>query len=268
MGKNLIGISAKISGGKDTFFNIIQKKVNNIYENKKFAWKLKEIAEKLTGTPAYDFEKEDVKNSYLPEEWNYLDKNGNECKMTCREFMQKLGTDGLRDGLHKNVWVNSLFSDYKITNKYKLLTYDVIHFPENQYLKYPNWCISDVRFTNEADAIKKRGGIIIRLNRDFTWSQFCNTFGLIEPIAPPTKFSTDKNPTLFYGEYLKNIHSTSEEIQTALKKIFHSSETSLDNYSEFDYVIENNGTVEDYEKKIDECLKYFEINLENASILQ
>ena len=30
---------------------------------------------------------------------------------------------------------------------------------------YPNWIITDVRFPNEADAIKGRGGIIIRVNR-------------------------------------------------------------------------------------------------------
>jgi hypothetical protein len=66
--------------------------------------------------------------------------------MTVREFLQKLGTDGLRDGLHGNVWVNALFADYTPTH---------------------NWIITDVRFPNEAKAIKDRGGIIIRVDRPF-----------------------------------------------------------------------------------------------------
>jgi len=110
MAKNLIAVSAKIGGGKDTFFDNLKEKSGKVYENKKFAWKLKEIAEKLTGIPALDFEKESVKNSYLPEEWNYFDTNGLEQRMTCREFMQKMGTEGMRNGLHTNVWVNSLFN--------------------------------------------------------------------------------------------------------------------------------------------------------------
>jgi hypothetical protein len=32
--------------------------------------------------------------------------------MSVRELLQKLGTEAMRDGLHTNVWVNALFSDY------------------------------------------------------------------------------------------------------------------------------------------------------------
>ena len=32
-------------------------------------------------------------------------------------------------------------------------------------LEYPNWIITDVRFPNEAKAVKDRGGILIRINR-------------------------------------------------------------------------------------------------------
>ena len=43
--KNLIAVSAKIGNGKDTLYDFLQQKTRNVYENKKFAWKLKEIAE-------------------------------------------------------------------------------------------------------------------------------------------------------------------------------------------------------------------------------
>jgi hypothetical protein len=55
-----------------------------------------------------------------------------------------LRTDALRDGLHPNTWVNALMSEYK---------------PEL------NWIITDCRFINEANAVKKENGIIVRVNR-------------------------------------------------------------------------------------------------------
>jgi hypothetical protein len=51
----------------------------------------------------------------------------------------------MRDQLHENVWVNALFADYNENSR---------------------WIITDVRFPNEAEAIKKHGGIVIRINRD------------------------------------------------------------------------------------------------------
>lgn len=32
--------------------------------------------------------------------------------------------------------------------------------------EYPKWVISDVRFKNEADSIKSRGGIVVRLTKN------------------------------------------------------------------------------------------------------
>ena len=253
MNNNLIAVSAKIGGGKDTFFNLLKQKSGKTFENKKFAWKLKEIAEKLTGIPALDFEKESVKNSYLPDEWNYLDSNGQEQRLTCREFMQKLGTEGLRNGLHTNVWVNSLFADYKASVE----KYDFEGEP-----KFPNWFISDCRFENEANAIKQRGGIIVRINRDYSWEDFCKLYGL-KNVNNPASYVGKTNP-VFWGECLKNLDKT-EEIETAIKKIFHASETSLDFYSQFDYIINNDGTLEDFENKIEDCLAHLGV-VENQLI--
>jgi hypothetical protein len=274
MGKNLIAVSSKIGGGKDTFFNILQKKTNNSYSNKKFAWKLKEIAEKLTGIPALDFEKESVKNSYLPEEWNYFDSNQVGQRLTCREFMQKLGTEGLRNGLHQNVWVNSLFADYKVAMSDGWVpTYNN---PDNSNLEqpaeptYPNWFISDCRFENEAAAIKKRDGAIIRINRYYTWEQFSKIYGIsLNSDGELTKDDVEKKSALEWGYFLKNISTlnSTPELETAIKKIFHTSETSLDNYTEFDYVIENKGTVEDFENEIEKCMSFLGVGVKYENSL-
>lgn len=148
---NLIGISGKIGSGKDTAAEIIQYLTNPMgldmfpYEVKKFAGKLKTIASILTGIPVERFEDQEFKKQYLGEDWNYqIDQFNPIQKMTVRELLQKLGTDGLRDGLHTNVWVNALFADYN----------------ENS-----NWLVTDARFPNEAKAIKDLGGVVLRIER-------------------------------------------------------------------------------------------------------
>jgi hypothetical protein len=161
----LIGINGYAGSGKDTVGKIIQyllsafngvnlEKILNNYEEyewmleeqseweiKKYAGKLKEIASLLTGIPVQKFEDQEFKNTYLSEEWRV-----HGLPMKVREFLQYLGTNALRNCLHQNTWINALFADYTPTH---------------------NWIITDVRFPNEAKAIKDRGGIIIRVDRPF-----------------------------------------------------------------------------------------------------
>jgi hypothetical protein len=144
------------------------------WEIKKWAGKLKEIASMLTGIPKHKFEDQEFKKTNLPEEWNeiqstvrYTQKGSYITEqfipMTVRNFLQKLGTDGLRDGLHENVWVNALMSDYVIIDD-NLLEGEVRKVREEDLI-YPNWIITDTRFPNEAEAIRKKHGILIRVER-------------------------------------------------------------------------------------------------------
>lgn len=141
----IIGISGKMGSGKDTLARFIQE-IDNSFKTKMFAGKLKMIASQISGIPVHKFEDQEFKTTYMSDIWNI-----NNTKMTVREFLQKLGTDGLKDGLHQNVWINALLSDYVIDN----IT--------NQY---PNWIVTDVRFPEEADAIKKLGGKVVRVIRN------------------------------------------------------------------------------------------------------
>ena len=177
---SIISINGKISSGKDTVGRIIQyltseykdkydfvewkNRVENHgsntyspFEVKKYAGKLKTIASLLTGVDVEKFEDQEFKNTTLPEEWDFTDDDAPDNIMTIRMFLQKLGTEAMRDGLHTNVWVNALFADYKP------LTYSDIGGWE-----YPNWIITDMRFPNEMDAVKKRKGITIRVVRPGT----------------------------------------------------------------------------------------------------
>lgn len=154
----IIGINGRIGHGKDTTAEMIieilrrkpstwkDKSIDNQWQIKKFAGKLKQIANILTGIPIEKFEDQDFKKEFLPVEWNKSLPNivTGENRTTVREFLQVLGTEAIRDNLHKNAWVNALFSDYNSSQ---------------------NWIITDTRFENEAKAIKEREGIIIRVNR-------------------------------------------------------------------------------------------------------
>lgn len=143
------------------------------WEVKKWAGKLKEIASMLTGIPKHKFEDQEFKKTNLPEEWNeiqstvrYTQKGSYITEqfvpMTVREFLQKLGTNGLRDGLHENVWVNALMSDY-IPDDVQWANGPIGGYKPGT--EFPNWIITDTRFPNEAEAIRKKDGILIRVQR-------------------------------------------------------------------------------------------------------
>jgi hypothetical protein len=163
----LIGISGKIGSGKDTFAEIVRLLTSMPYLTnetiahylsnpnpnvmktdwniKKFAGKLKEVATILTGIPTYKFEDQDFKKTYLPDEWNMWYPNQDRPEaMTVREFLQKLGTEAMRNGLHTNTWVNATFATFNSMSR---------------------WLITDVRFPNEAAAVIEKGGILVRIER-------------------------------------------------------------------------------------------------------
>lgn len=196
MSKNLIAISGKAGSGKNTVASMLQE-LNSNFQEKAFAAKLKQVASMLTGIPMHKFEDQEFKKTFLGPEWNqviksmpcgcdwildsYADQEG-KCRncgepldikttpMTVREFLQKLGTDGLRDGLHTNVWVNALFADYVAEPDKNIAAFLAAEgLPQSMnggQKEYPNWIITDCRFPNEAQAVKECGGIVIRIERE------------------------------------------------------------------------------------------------------
>ncbi len=229
----IIGISGKIGSGKDTVGKIIQyldvkihKKTGNWkinldsfpseltqWEIKKFAYKLKQIVALLIGCTIEQLEDQEFKKTYLSSEWNKVES------MTPRDMLQLMGTECGRDIIHPNVWVNSLFADYKcLCNNCRA----------EECNQLPNWIITDVRFPNEAQSIKDRGGIIIRLTRN--------------QVTIVGQINTYKDGTT---ELIKS----SEQIQRE-----HPSETSLDNYQDFNYIINNQGTIEELVEQVKQVL--------------
>lgn len=255
-GKNLVGdiikyltSEAPVSGRSFYFFERGNSRpgaygdwYNSPWETKSWAHKLKLICSTLTGIPVEKFEDQEFKKTYLPEQWSYwaismTDKKDGTVEytgryqskaegegwinmvkavkgktsrvydvvqkpITVREMLQRVGTDCLREGFNKNVWINALMADY-VGKPNRLVAAFLAGEGLPAYMnsgekEYPNWIITDTRFLNEVEAIKKVDGKVIRVVRD--------------DIAPPNN---------------------------------HPSEMELANYKGFDYVLENNGTVED-----------------------
>jgi hypothetical protein len=192
----IIGVFGYAGSGKDTVGKLIQYNMSRSripieeliedyhmhewwldeqsgWEIKKWAGKLKYIASIITGIPVEKFEDQEFKKTNLGPEWNitkqyesdapWIAEGGEsyEEPMTVRDLLQILGTEAMRDGLHKNVWVNALMADYKIHPEH----FNDIANGRETGDGYPNWIITDTRFPNEAQAIKDKGGMVIKVDR-------------------------------------------------------------------------------------------------------
>lgn len=128
-GLRLVGISGKVGSGKTTLARLLCKR-HPQFEQRSFAEKLRQALSLLTGVPAKKTRSVDDKNLRL-EAWD----------ATVGQLLQRLGTEVGRV-LHPDAWVMALFADWG---------------------EHAHWVIDDVRFPNEADAIKARGGLLVRL---------------------------------------------------------------------------------------------------------
>jgi hypothetical protein len=157
----IIGISGYAGSGKDQVASMIQEiQSDKDWQVRKFAGKLKTVASILTGIPVENFEDQDFKNTMLGNEW--ANRRGNHAQMSIREFLQILGTESIRIGLHRNAWINALMSEYRDEKGIQILDDGTM---KDWSKPLPNWIITDCRFTNEAIAVKERGGIVLRINR-------------------------------------------------------------------------------------------------------
>ena len=256
----LIGISGRIGSGKDTVGKIIQYLVwksrvergelplsvysfsdfaretyfgknQSNFEIKKFADKLKDFVCLLIGCTREQLEDQDFKEKELGPEWDRIISSDGKIylpddypdleysKLTPRELLQIIGTECIRDKVHPNAWVNALFADYKYEIHRSEVPTRAAGFIDQHV--YPNWIITDMRFPNELEAVKSRGGITIRVNRP-------------KPPCGDVQFNGTQ-------EEWKELVKRNKE-QNA--KFNHPSETALDN-AEFDYIIENNSSIED-----------------------
>jgi len=140
----LIAIAGGMGSGKDTFGKMLQTHLGKDYEIVKFAYAVKQIAALILNVPVERFEDEDFKKCWLGEEWENHTLPFEE-PYTVRKLLQRIGTEAGRHMLHPNIWVNNVF---------------------NRFTNDSHWIITDLRFPNEFETIKKRGGYTIKIVRE------------------------------------------------------------------------------------------------------
>jgi len=173
----IIAISGKKGSGKSTIGEIFR---NNGYILDSFANSVKDIC-----TILFNYDRNKLEG-ITEEDRKWRENTNNKYNITPREAMILVGTEFGRKMINENIWIDTLFNRYDKNDNKKLV-------------------ITDLRFPNEYEEIKKRGGIIIRINR--------------------------------YNN--KNLH--------------YETECLLDEYK-FDYIIDNNGTIDELKDKINKIL--------------
>lgn len=172
----ILALSGKIGSGKDTVTNLIINLTPDIkWGHIKFADKLKQVTSLITNTPIDDQYSQDGKNK-KPTGWDHT--NG--------ELQQLIG-EGIRK-INYDVWVLAALSHVR---------------PED------NVIVSDVRYKNEAEYIRKLGGYLIRIEGD---------------------------PALIRKNSTRNLN--------------HQSEIDLDDYTEWNFTINNDTTLDELKNKV------------------
>jgi hypothetical protein len=137
----LIALAAKKRAGKDTFASLLQK--YHPYEKLAFADSVWEFM--LAFDPYVDLQK----GWRLTQVVRFHTRD--EAKMLypeIRRLLQMVGTDAVRHMIDNNTWVDMM--EAKIRNS-------------------PNpVVISDLRFPNEADLVKRLGGLVVKIERAAT----------------------------------------------------------------------------------------------------
>jgi len=210
----IVGITGRIGAGKDTLAETLKlidseelglppHEIENPLQIKKMGEKIKQITAIILGIDRDLLEDREYKEKPLGEQWRIYTCDGHiraheiEAKqiadyiwsregtnipvkssvLTPRKIMQLLGTEATKEIIHPHIWINSFY---------------------NGYSEDDNWLITDIRYPNEAESVRERNGVLIRIHRD--------------------------NPDL--PNSVAN----------------HPSETSLDMWTDWDYVVDNNGT--------------------------
>lgn len=283
----IIGISGKINSGKDEIGNIIRYLTSGAeirggeyaywkpslghltsdvaiiddWKIVKFADKLKECVAIMIGCKREDLENREFKETPLGPEWQ---TEGSLEPLTPRKVLTQLGTELVRKNIHTNAWVNATMADYKeYTSNYNNLgdVFDDLKLlgRTDPHLIYPNWLITDVRFPNEAQSIKDRNGIIIRVTRavdfkpevgELVWINYVNDWYLGEYVG-----MSKHVPRLYDVMYQNHLLSSEEILPVNAEPLnLEGPENALNSYTDFDYNIYNDGTISDLIEKVREIL--------------
>jgi hypothetical protein len=207
----IVGLIGLINSGKGTVASELVQKYN--YRQDSFAASLKDACAMLFDWPRHLLEgdpKESREWREIVDPW-WSEKLGIS-NFSPRYALQIMGTDVLRNHFNQDIWFLTV---------------------ENRIRKNPdqNVVISDVRFPNEIEFIRKQGGILARINRG-------------------------PNPVWYETAVMANNgNSIAKEVMTKTYSSAHFSEWAWAG-SKVDFEINNNGTLENLQTQVSELFNF------------
>ena len=139
----IIGISGKKNSGKSTVSDILK---NHGFYLDSFAASVKDIASILFNYSREKLEGNTIEDRIWRETEDSIQRDFLGRPFKPRDALTLIGTDFGRNLIHQNIWIKTVFDRY------------------NQNLD-KNLVITDLRFPNEFDSIKKHNGVTIRIIR-------------------------------------------------------------------------------------------------------
>jgi hypothetical protein len=180
----IVGVCGYIGSGKDTLADILIKERG--YIKLSFASALKDAVSAIFGWDRNMLEGADSESRLWreqPDEW--WSKRLNIPGLTPRWVLQHLGTDILRDKFHPDIWIASLERKIELNS-----------------LKN-NIVITDCRFENELEVLRRLGATMIRINRN----------GSKEPILTVQNHSSENSWQHFDFDFSIENNSTLDDLR-------------------------------------------------------
>ena len=180
----IIGLCGLKGSGKDTLGKILVEKYN--FQKFSFADTLKDITSIIFNWDRKSLEGDTNKSREFREtkdDWwsQQLDKD-----ITPRKMLQFIGTDLFRNYFHQDIWVK-IIERKLIDNKNK------------------NIVITDCRFMNEVEIIKKLRGSIIKINRNITNNDNHSSENQLTNLKPDYVIDNNKDIANLYSQIKKII---------------------------------------------------------------
>jgi len=178
----IIGICGLKGSGKDTLGNILVEKYG--FEKLSFAETLKDIVSIIFSWDRKLLEGNTTKSRKFRETIDNWWSKELQKEITPRKMLQFIGTDLFRNNFHKDIWVKII--ERKLINN-----------------NSKNIVITDCRFLNESEIIKKLGGIIIKINRNINNIDIHSSEQQITTIKPNYIIENDKDINHLYQQTKK-----------------------------------------------------------------
>ena len=199
----IIGILGLMGSGKST---VADEFINLGFQKDSFAASLKDACSAIFGWDRELLEGDTDESRIFRETPDLFWSNKTKIQeFTPRLALQQIGTDIMRDQFHEDIWINSF--EYRLRKK-----------------SDQNIVISDCRFVNEVELIRRMGGVLVRVDRG-------------------------ENPEWHKIACSANTSSVALNIMETKYADVHKSEWSLVGIR-VDYVVSNSGTLDQLKNKV------------------